>query len=77
METIRLEFQPNIKAKILELLSSFSSDELKIVQEKSTFEDEKRMLQSRMDKINDGTAVYSTFEELDILLEETIAKYEH
>lgn len=32
MEAIRLEFQPKIKAKILELLSSFSSDELKIVQ---------------------------------------------
>ena len=76
METIRLEFQPNIKAKILELLSSFSSDELKIVPERLSFEDEKRMLQSRIDKINDGTAVYSTFEELDILLEETISKYE-
>ena len=76
METIRLEFQPNIKAKILELLSSFSSDELKIVQERPTFEEEKRMLQSRIDKINDGTAVYSTFEELDVLLEKTISKYE-
>jgi hypothetical protein len=76
METIRLEFQPNIKAKILELLSSFSSDELKIVQESSSFEEEKRMLQSRMDKINNGTAVYSSFEELDILLEETISKFE-
>ena len=76
METLRIEFQPNIKAKILELLSSFSSDELKIVPERETFEEEKRMLQSRIDKINDGTAVYSTFEELDILLEETISKYE-
>jgi hypothetical protein len=76
METIRLEFQPNIKAKILELLSSFSSDELKIVPERLTFEEEKRMLQSRIDKINDGTAVYSTFEELDVLLEKTISKYE-
>ncbi len=76
METITLEFQPNIKAKILELLSSFSSDELKIVQERSTFEEEKRMLQSRVDKINDGTAEYSTFEELDVLLEKTISKYE-
>lgn len=42
METIRLEFQPHIKAKILELLSSFSSDELKIVPERSTFEEEKK-----------------------------------
>lgn len=31
METIRLEFQPEIKAIILELLSFFSSDELTIV----------------------------------------------
>jgi hypothetical protein len=76
METLRLEFQPSIKEKILELLSSFSSDELKIVQERASFEDEKRMLQARMDKINNGTAVYSSFEELDILLEETISKYE-
>jgi len=76
METIRLEFQPKIKAKILELLSSFSSDELKIVQERPTFEEEKRMLQTRIDKINDGSAVYSTFEELDIFLENTISKYE-
>jgi len=76
METIRLEFNSNIKDKILELLSSFSSDELKIVAERATFEEEKRMLQSRIDKIDNGTAVYSTFEELDVLLEETISKYE-
>jgi hypothetical protein len=76
MESIRLEFQPEIKAKILDFLSTFSPDELKIVPESSTFEEEKRMLQSRIDKINDGTAVYSTFEELDVLLEETISKYE-
>ena len=76
MESIRLEFQPNIKAKILELLSSFSSDELKIVSERPTFEEEKRMLQSRIDKINDGTAKFVSFEELDQYLEETISKYE-
>jgi hypothetical protein len=76
METIRLEFQSNIKAKILELLSSFSSDELKIVPERATFEEEKKMIQSRIEKIDNGTAEYSTFEELNILLDETISKYE-
>jgi hypothetical protein len=76
MESIRIEFQPNIKAKILEVLSSFSPDELKIVSERSTFAEEKRMIQSRIDKIDKGTAVYSTFEELNILLDETILKYE-
>ena len=75
MEAIRLEFQPEIKAKIFEFLNTFSSDELKIVPERSTFEEEKRMLQSRIDKINDGTAEYSNMEERDILLEETTSKY--
>ncbi|MFA9192157.1 hypothetical protein AAGV28_12340 [Flavobacterium sp. FZUC8N2.13] len=76
MEAIRLEFKSEIKEKILELLSSFSSDELKIVQDNSTFEEEKKMIQSRINKIDNGTAVYSTFDELDILLDETISKYE-
>ena len=76
METIRLEFQSNIKAKILEVLSAFSSDELKIVQEDADFDKTKKILQSRIDKINNGTAEYSTFEELDVLLEQTISKYE-
>lgn len=38
MEAIRLEFKSEIKDKILELLSSFSSDELKIVQEDPDFD---------------------------------------
>lgn len=33
VEAIRLEFQPEIKEQILNLLSTFSSDELKIVEE--------------------------------------------
>lgn len=77
METIRLEFQPNIKAKILELLSSFSSDELKIVQESSTFEEEKRKLQACAEEIDNGTAQFVSFEELDLFLEETISEYEN
>jgi hypothetical protein len=32
---------------------------LKIIDEKTTFEEDKRMIQSRVDKINNGTAAYS------------------
>ena len=64
------------KSKILEFLSTFSADELKIVEDSSYFNEEKKMLQYRIDKISDGSAVYSNFEELDILLEDTISKYE-
>ncbi|MFE3870369.1 hypothetical protein ACFX5F_03950 [Flavobacterium sp. ZS1P70] len=77
METIRLEFQPKIKAKILELLSSFSSDELKIVQEDPDFDENKRKLDISLARIKDGTAEFYTFEEVDAILEETISKYEN
>lgn len=76
METIRLEFQPKIKAKILELLSSFSSDELKIVQEKTSFEEEKRQLQICAEQIDNETAQFVSFEELNQFLEERISRYE-
>lgn len=77
METIRLEFQPKIKAKILELLSSFSSDELKIVQEDPDFDENKRKLDIALAKVKNGTAKFYTFEEVDAILEETISKYEN
>ena len=77
MEAIRIEFKSGIKSKILELLSSFSSDELKIIQEDSTFEEDKKRLNARAEKINNGTAQFSSFEELDKMLEKTISKHEN
>lgn len=81
METIRLEFQPEIKEKILKLLSSFSSDELKIVEEDiffdPNFEENKKRLDVAYDKIKNGTAQFYTLEEVDTILEETILKYEN
>lgn len=77
METIRLEFQPNIKAKILELLSSFSSDELKIVQEDENFIENKRELDIAYAKLKSGTEKMYSIDEVDAILEETISKYEN
>jgi uncharacterized protein YpmS len=75
VETIRLEFQPKIKAKILELLSSFSSDELKVVQEDSDFEENKRKLDLELSKINNGTAVCCSLDELDLMMDEIFSEY--
>ncbi|GEC72660.1 hypothetical protein SAMN05443543_105135 [Flavobacterium flevense] len=77
METIRLEFQPNIKAKILEVLSAFSSDELKIVQEDADFDENKKKLDAALAKIKNGTAESCSLEELDAFLEKTISEYEN
>ncbi len=77
METIRLEFQPNIKAKILELLSSFSSDELKIVQEDPDFEKNKKKLDLELAKINNGAAEFCSADELDLMMDEIFTEYDN
>ena len=81
MQTLRLEFQPEIKAKILELLSSFSSDELKIVQEDEffdqQFEGNKRKLEISLAKIKNGTAKFYTLDEVDAYIDKTISEYEN
>ena len=76
METIRLEFQPNIKAKILKFLSSFSSDELKIVQEDSNFDENKKKLEKAYDKLKSGNEKMYSIDELDAILDETFSKYD-
>ncbi len=76
METIRLEFQPNIKAKILELLSSFSSDELKIVQEDPQFDSNKRKVDIAYAKLKSGAEKMYTVEEADAILDQTFSDYD-
>jgi hypothetical protein len=61
MDTIRLEF---------------NSDELKIVKEDQELLKNKAMIHLRINKSDDGTDEYFTFDGFDILLEETISKYE-
>ena len=77
METLTLEFQPNIKAKILELLSSFSSDELKIVQEDLDFDRNKKKLDLELEKINNGTAEFCSPDELDAMMDEIFMEYDN
>jgi hypothetical protein len=77
METLRLEFQPSIKAKLLELLSSFSSDELKIEQEDPNFDKNKRKLDLELAKINNGTAEYCSVDELDLMMDKIFAEYDN
>jgi hypothetical protein len=76
METIRLEFNSNIKAKILELLSSFSSDELKIVQEDVDFDKNKRAVEIAYAKMKSGNEKMYTVEEADAYLDEILSKYD-
>ena len=74
MEVIRLEFQPQIKDKILELLSSFSSEELKIVREDPFFEENKNKLEAELANIKNGTAEFCSLDELDLMMDEIFAE---
>jgi tmRNA-binding protein len=76
METIRLEFQPNIKAKILELLSAFSSDELQIVQEDPYFEENKRKIEIAYAKLKSGNEKMYSINEVDAILDKTFSEYD-
>ena len=77
METLTIEFQPNLKSKILEMLSTFTSTEVKIINNDPIFEANKRKLKLVSDKIENGTAKFCSLEELDEVLEKTISSYEN
>lgn len=76
METIRLEFQPNIKAKILKLLSSFTPDELKIVHEDSDFDENKKKLDIAYIKLKSGNEKMYSIDEVDEILDKTFSEYD-
>ena len=83
MEALKIEFQPNLKSKIIDLLSKFTPDEVKIspIDEQTFFDPNfaanKKMLDMALEKVNNGTVEYCTFDELDDYLEKIISKHEN
>ena len=77
METLTIQFESNIKAKILELLHSFPSNELKIVNEDPVFDVNKKIQDDELAKINNETAELYTADEVNEFLEKIISKYEN
>ncbi|WP_264537021.1 hypothetical protein [Flavobacterium sp. N1736] len=76
MEAIRLEFQPEIKEKVLKLLSTFSSDELRIIEEDSSFEEDKRKVHAAYDKLKSGKEKLYSIEEADAFLDNIFSEYD-
>ena len=77
METITIQFKSNLKAKILEMLHSFPTNELKIVNEDQVFAANKKMLEIALEKVNNGTAECCSVDELDKFLEKALSDYEN
>ncbi len=69
MESLRIEFQPKVKEKLLEFLNSFSKNELKIVEDKFLFEETKKMLHERLMDINEGKVSFIAIEDYEKTLD--------
>ena len=77
METIRIQFQPKLKEKILKLLNSFSEVEVQIIFEDAAFEENRKRVQESYEKLMNGTETFYTIEEASESLDKTISEYEN
>ena len=83
METIKIEFQPNIKEKLMEFLNSFKKNDLHIVEEDNTiikddaYWEYRNRLHSEVEKVKSGESKLHSFDELDEYLDNIISKYEN
>lgn len=83
METIRIEFQPNIKEKLIAFLHTFSKSELQIVDEVSAVSDDdyykeyREMLHLAVKRHEAGESKTYSIDELDAYLDGIISEYEN
>ncbi len=77
MEAIRLEFQPEIREKVLKLLSEFSPSELTIIEEDSDFENDKKVVQAAYAKLKSGNEKLYSIDEVDSILDNTFSEYDN
>lgn len=83
METIKIEFQSNVKEKLIEFLNSFSKSELHIVEEDSQIIEDTSFIEYRdrlhlaVKKFESGESKSRSLEELDAYLEKIISEYEN
>ncbi|MBC7438482.1 MAG: hypothetical protein H7250_00660 [Flavobacterium sp.] len=76
METITIEYQSNIKEKLIAFLNSFSKNELMIVEEKNNFELIKSRVHQSYEKLKTGESKLYDIDELDAMLEKSISENE-
>lgn len=69
METLHIEFQPEVKEKLLRFLNSFSKNELKIVEDEFLLEETKKMLHERLSDINEEKVSFISIEDFEKTLD--------
>lgn len=83
METIKIEFQSNVREKLIQFLNSFSKNELHIIEENNqiiedkSFEEYRDKLHLAAKRIESGEIKTYDLDELDAMLEKIISEYEN
>jgi hypothetical protein len=76
METLQIQFESKNRNKIIELLNSFPDNGVQILHEDPHFEENKRVLQERLNDLRAGKGKLYSFKEANEILEKTISEYE-
>ena len=76
MQTIRLRVNDKVYKNLIRLLSKFSKEELQVIEENETYLSIQQYLEKELTSVEDGSAEYTSIEELENRLDATIRKNE-
>jgi tyrosyl-tRNA synthetase len=76
MQTIRLRVNDKVYKNLIRLLSKFSKEEIQVIEENDTYLSIQQYLEKELTSVEDGSAEYTSIEELENRLDATIRKNE-
>ena len=76
MQTIRLRVNEKVYKNLIRFLSKFSNDEIQVIEENETYLSIQQYLEKELANVEDGSAEYTTIEDLENILDATIRKNE-
>jgi hypothetical protein len=76
MQTIRLRVNEKVYKNLIRLLSKFSNDEIQVIEEDETYLSIQQYLEKKLASVEEGSAEYTTIEDLENRLDATIRKNE-
>lgn len=74
MVTIKLQVSEKVLGRLLMLLKQFTKEEVQVIEESASFEEEKQYVQEAYQRLQSGKAKLYSIEELEQKLSKTIQK---
>ena len=76
MQTIRLRVNEKVYKNLIRLLSKFSKEEIQVIEENEMYLSIQQYLEKELTSVEDGSAEYTTIEDLENRLDATVRKNE-